>query len=762
MNRILSSPALSRSSMASRMRLAEIIRLCLLVSLLPDGNPALAGKEVSFRSDVLPILSTHCFECHGPDPDSRQGGFRLDQRESALADTGDTPGIRPGFPERSAMIQRILSSDPDQRMPPPESGRRLNPAEINQLRTWIEAGAKYERHWAYEPVSRIQSEGEATTGTREIDRLLKEQLDVNGLQFATEVSRRVLIRRATFDLTGLPPTWQEVRDFEMDTRPDAFEHLIDRLLASPRYGERWGRYWLDLARYADTHGGGAIGFTRFPFSYTYRDYVIRAFNDDLPYDKFLIEQIAADQLDRPETDPSLAALGFLTVGRQYRNQHDVIDDRIDVVTRGVLGLTVACARCHDHKYDAISTKDYYSLYATFGSSRAEELLPEIGDQEPSEALDSYRAELARRQRKRNETRREQNVIMRNRLRMQVGMYLREIVKGTPEQDLSSAFLSFRTDDMRPLILERWRNYLRQMPHDEPVFGPWQQLASLPAEKFKLDAPELITGWVEQNGTDGKATGEAPLNSTTPRWNPRVLEFLQAAAPTTMLEVADAYGKLFATVQREWLTSLLEAAEEAAPEGSVVPDLDARHGSINSAVNRQIRRHLHADGTPTVMSDEMSETQLNRTVRDHVRGLSSSIHELHLNSPGSPPRAMSLRENPNPEPFHVLVRGNPLDRGSVVKPRFLVALTKGDPEIFADGQRRLGLARALVDPSNPLTRRVIVNWVWQKHFGLGLVRTPDDFGIRGEAPTHPALLDHLAELLRHDSTMKRFQGPMIMP
>ena len=258
------------------------------------------------------------------------------------------------------------------------------------------------------------------------------------------------------------------------------------MLESPRYGERWGRHWLDIARYADTHGGAAIGFTQFPFSYTYRDYVINAFNSDTPYDRFVTEQIAADQLGLEANDPKLAALGFLTVGMQYRNRHDTIDDQIDVITRGLQGLTVACARCHDHKFDAIPTKDYYALYATLASSESPEMLPIVGEQ-TGKPFEDYQRALDAAQLECDDFARDQTEVMRGRLRMQVGMYLRELAKGTPEQDTSTAFLSYRTDDIRPLVLERWRAFLAKISDDDPVFGPWRQLSRVDAADFAAQA-----------------------------------------------------------------------------------------------------------------------------------------------------------------------------------------------------------------------------------------------------------------------------------
>ncbi|MBI1314206.1 DUF1553 domain-containing protein, partial [bacterium] len=544
-------------------------------------------------------------------------------------------------------------------------------------------------------------------------------------------------------------TWEEVVAFENDNSPDAFAEVVDRLLDSPRYGERWGRHWLDIARYADTHGGSAIGFTKFPFSYTYRDYVIRSLNEDVPYDRFVTEQLAADQMGLEENAPALAGLGFLTVGMQFRNPHDTIDDQIDVVTRGLLGLTVACARCHDHKFDPLPTEDYYSLYATLASSSEPDLLPLIGQPKDTPQYRGYQGELDKRQISYGDMAREQSEVMRGRLRMQVGLYLRELAKETPEQDLSAAFLSYRTDDIRPLVLNRWRDYLVKMSADDPVFGPWIRLRELKTDGFADATKTLIETLVKENGNLSKQPAPQNLSESTPRWNPRVLDAISKKQPQSLLDAAEAYGELFATVQREWLQALLAASLEASSPDKVVPDEDARHADINSAVSRQLRRHLYEPGTPTAMPDELAVTLLNRTVRDNLNGRKGSIHNLHLSSPGSPPRAMALIEQEEPGEFHVFRRGNPIDRGDLVEARFIRKLSDKNAKPFPAGKRRLGLARAIVDPPNSLTRRVLVNWVWQHHFGRGIVRTPDDFGTHGEPPTHPQLLDWLASVFLDD-------------
>ena len=714
------------------------------------------ADEIDFGQDVLPLLSENCFHCHGPDAEERRADLRLDNFE------GVSDVLDPENPESSELIARINSTDPDEVMPPPDSGKSLSSAQRETLREWIASGATYEAHWAFQPIAEP-----AIPKTRddprltEIDRFIVAALEERGLSLSDPVSKAQLIRRATFDLTGLPPTWSEVETFVNDASPDAFSRVIDRLLTSDAYGERWGRHWLDLARYADTHGGSAIGFKRFPFSYTYRDYVIAAFNADLPYDRFILEQLAADQLKLDQNDPALAALGFLTVGRQYRNIHDRLDDQIDVISRGLLGLTVSCARCHDHKFDPIPTADYYSLHATLASSRVPGQLPLVGD-DPVE--ESYATDLEKREHQRDDIVREQGQVFRGRLRMQVGMYLKELASGVPEQDTSTTFLSYRTEDLRPVILERWRAYLNGLNEEDPVFGPWHQASKLNEAEYQKQCSDLVENLIKANGDPEKFKAEHTFATTPPRWNPRILDALEKKKPASFIEVAEVYGEVFVEAHRQWLTGLLEASIEASPHGELVKDQDPKHRAINSAIDRQLRHHLYAPGTPTDLPllEGRNTMMLNRGVRDKVNGTVAAIHNLELTAK-APPRAMVLEESSQDDnKAFVFLRGNPVQRGDRVEPKFLSAISPKDAPAFSPGKRRLDLARAIVDPDNPLTRRVFVNWVWQHHFGRGLVRTADDFGTRGDPPSHPELLDYLAtKLLEDDWSIKKLHRRIML-
>ena len=345
--------------------------LCGALIVVPCRTPA--DSPVSFNQNVSPILSKHCLECHGPDANQRKAGLRLDRFEAATSPRLAKPAaILPGDPAASLLIQRITSDDPDKRMPPAENSAPLSEADTATLKAWIAQGASYERHWAFQPVASPQPPEvrDRAWPSRPMDRFILAKLEAVGLEPAKRADRHTLIRRAYLDLIGLPPTPEEVTAFVRDTSPHAWPRVVERLLALPAYGERWGRHWLDVVRYADSNGSDENH--AYPHAHHYRNYVIDALNRDLPYDAFLHEQLAGDLLDanenRQPAATAMTATGFLSIGTKIlaeqdpvKKRADIIDEQIDTFGRAILGLTLACARCHDHKFDPIPSRDYYSL-----------------------------------------------------------------------------------------------------------------------------------------------------------------------------------------------------------------------------------------------------------------------------------------------------------------------------------------------------------------------------------------------------------------
>ena len=560
---------------------------------------------------------------------------------------------------------------------------------------WMVAatGVEASDHWAYQPVTRtsVPSVGNFSWPSGAMDHFILAKLRENGMRPARRANRRILIRRVTLDLTGLPPTSGEVDRFVADDSPGAYRRVVERLLASPRFGERWGRHWLDLARYADTKGYLAGNQARlFTHSYTYRDYVIDAFNADLPYDRFIIQQVAADKLDLGTDKRPLAAMGFLTLGRRFlNNPHDIIDDRIDVVSRGFMGLTVGCARCHEHKYDPIPMADYYSLYGVFASSHEPGDKPFI-----SEAIDPIQRAAFERERKRREDnlnnyQREQYARIREQVKQQTGDYIWAAHRSAkvPAAKLDELARKAKLD---PDLTRRWMRHLtKRRESDDPVFATWFVLAKLDAKSF---------GEQGRAALDGESLDKA---------HPAVRAALQDA--DSLEAVAKALGQL-----------LYEAGEDQP----------------------KLREVVYSDTSPAKLSDGDVMRVMEVKGREGIRSRRRKFDELEGEHPGAPNRAMVLLDNAQPHNPRIFLRGNPGSKGVAVPRRFLAVLSGKERRPFEGGSGRLEMARAIADPQNPLTTRVMVNRVWQRLFGSGLVKTPSDFGVRAEPPSHPKLLDFL--------------------
>ncbi len=501
--------------------------------------------------------------------------------------------------------------------------------------------------------------------------------------------RRTLIRRATYDLIGLPPTQAEIADFSNDPTPNAFEKVVDRLLASPQYGVRWGRHWMDVARYADTSDGP----DRFAFSYTYRDWVIRAFNEDMPFDQFARKQIAADLLT-PTDQKDLAALGFITLGRSVpKGEHDMIDDRIDAITRGFLGMTVTCARCHDHKFDPIPTRDYYSFYGIIANSTEPVEYPLLlAEDSTSPLVHQYRQGMERRQEILDEfrTKRHGELVAEFRQASWISRYLLGAQQAIAMDNAEIEALS-RDKDFNLYMLRRWREYLRAArDRRDPVFTLWNAFA---AAQVQQPVPEGA--------------------------NSELKKAVAANPPGSMDDLAKIYGEVLAKFD--------------SPAVNPNPEDEA------------LRLVLRGDGTPTnVPLEDFVEIRGDGGDDNILGGLKGAIRqwEVEFSYRGLTPRAMALQESAKLIPAHVFLRGNPNNPGVETPPHFLSALDTSQRP-FTHGSGRLDLANAVADRNNPVTARVIVNRVWQWHFGRGIVASPSDFGTRGELPTHPELLDYLA-------------------
>jgi mono/diheme cytochrome c family protein len=696
-----------------------------------------ADQTEFFEQKIRPVFAEHCYACHSEKAEKVKGGLRLDTREALLKGGSSGPIIVPGDVKESPLIKAIRYADPDLQMPP--KGKKLSAEQIADLEAWVKMGAPdprgssgpmpltdiaeaRARHWAFQPVTKpvLPAIKKKRWVQTPVDAFVLAKLEQKKIKPAPPADRRTLVRRVTYDLIGLPPTPEEVEGFVKDKRPDAYAQLVDRLLASPHYGERWGRYWLDVARYADTKGYLAGGEERrYPFSYTYRDYVVRAFNKDKPYDQFLIEQIAADRLPLGEDKSTLSAMGFLTLGRRFlNNQNDIIDDRLDVVTRGTLGLTVTCARCHDHKFDPIPQKDYYALHGVFASSEEPAEQPLLRPLRDSPEYQDYLKEKAKIEVEMEEFKDKEIAKFIEELRQNVGDYL----LGAREAKLGEDAAKFETFAIErkliPAVLRRWINELEaRSKKPDPIFTPWFELSKLAEPDFSTNAKPLL----------------AKFSADSASVNPAVAKTIADRAPESLKQVAEAYTKLFREIDADWKTNLTVAANEKKPAPTGLPNPD----------HEALRQALYADGASANPPKDEVRTIHARRLGEGAAPYRNRIEALSWTHPGVPLRAIALADRANPGNSHVFLRGNPGSPGAEAPRRFLEVLSEPNTPPFTNSSGRLELARAIASGDNPLTARVYVNRVWLHHFGEGLVRTPGDFGVRTEAPVQRELLDYLA-------------------
>jgi hypothetical protein len=768
----------------------------LLTCSLPPAVARDSDEDVHFfEARVRPVLFEHCYPCHSARAEKLKAGLRLDSRSNMLQGGETGPAIVPEQPDQSLLIRAISYQDPDLQMPPRS---RLSPAIIEDFRHWIRRGAiwphagpvssnrpagfdleaRRARHWAWHPVRRPPvpigafPESEPIT---DIDRFLLARLSVAGIKPSPVAPPRVLFRRASFALTGLPPTPAEVRAFLDDDHPDAWARAIDRLLASPHFGERWARHWLDKVRYAETMGHefdyAVLGAWR------YRDYVVDAFNADVPYDQFAREQMAGDLLPRPRLHPEngtnaslLGTLQFWFAQQVHspvdvrQHQSELIDNQIDVVTKAFLALTVSCARCHDHKFDAISTRDYYALHGILSSSR-----PSI------RAVDNPHA---------RRTKGREIIALRDRARRALAAELLEAFADDPEKSLptpeTSGRIVLRSDERR-LCLDDGFAAGEAFSFDA---APAAQPVISDSGPVRLVRP----GWLDSGslapqfqGTFQTATFTLEDRFIHIRLAGQGSRFSLALEGFTLIR-SPIYGSLRRAVRDgkpHWVTldaamwkgrhAWLEFTDISAPDpASELPE-SARSPLGWIAVGDVV---ISPHPTPPALEPVVPPADHRRIIElwrdapdqlspDQILWLAAAIETRQLNprpdlatewaavacSIQPPVLAGVISEGTGiDEP--VFIRGNHRTPGAPVPRRFLEAISSGPgPAEYKKGSGRLALARAISHPENPLFARVAVNWVWSHLFGRGLVASVDNFGELGEAPTHPELLDWLADEFR---------------
>jgi hypothetical protein len=758
--------------------------------------PKLTAVQTEFfESKVRPVLVENCYKCHSAGAEKIKGGLLLDTRDGVLKGGDTGPVVVPGKPDESLLIKAVRYTDKDLQMPPAD--KKLPDNLIAVLEQWVRMGApdprsepatakatygadmeKARQHWAYKPVVKpsVPAISESVTsrsvisnrfGTVErplntdslitdysnpIDAFILAKLVEKGLAPSPRADKVTLLRRGTFDLHGLPPTEKEVDDFLADHSPEAYAKVIDRLLASPRYGERWGRHWLDLAKYAETKGRSDNGRDmRYFWAWTYRDWVIRSLNEDLPYDQFLLRQIAADKLNL-EDKREMAALGFLTLGNRFGNNlNDIIDDRIDLVGKATMGLTLGCARCHDHKFDPVPTKDYYSLHGVFNSCNEPREGPPLTETKDTPAYRDFQKQLAAREAAldgfREKIERELAVSWRDKTAEYL-MALHDHKKAGNGVALD-AFVQKR--GLSGGRARAWNAYLQnRLNRHHAIWTPWAAFAALPEKDFATKGRELAAKF------NANADKSKPIN-------PHVAK-LFVTPPANLAQVAARYESLFVRVAKDW--DAQAAAHEArvksaATSGSTPPDTPKGFPDKDL---EDIREIVATSKGPIFINDQVVRNfiEQDNNLRNQQNNLIRAINDVKAGHPGSPARAHVLLDNDRPKDSYVMIKGNAGNRGPVVPRQAPEIITGPNRQAFKEGSGRLEFAQLIVSKDNPLTARVLVNRVWLHHFGDGLVPTPDDFGVRSEAPTQAELLDYLAARFVEDGwSLKKLHRLMML-
>ena len=760
------------------MRLSKV-RLGLWVLLAPWSvlGAAFGAEPLDFNRDIRPILSNHCFQCHGPDEGTREAELRLDRRADAIKPRDTHPAITPSSPDASELMLRIQASDPADAMPPPEFGKPLTDEQKQLLKQWIAEGAPYAGHWAFQPLKLPEIPGESSGKVRNaIDLFVQARLRPHELTPSSPAKRTTLIRRVHLDLLGLPPDWSEVQRFVNDDRPGAYSRMVDRALASPRLGERWGRHWLDQARYADSHGYTNDNERSI---WPYRDWVIGAFNRDLPFDQFTIQQLAGDLLPDPTLQQRVAT-GFHrntlinseggTKTDQFRDEQ--VKDRVDTTGLVWMGLTVGCAKCHAHKFDPISQQEYYQLYAFFNSTAdANSVTPTLDV--PSAIQTRRLASLA-----------EQKQQLTDRL------------ANDPDRDERQS---------------QWETQVQQATGSERSDFPWTVVElsgkSLQGSSLRSQKDEsLLVSGEPQKEEEFHATARSPLtkirsvrlealvDDSLPKRGPGrsgdgsfvLSEFWFRTGDGRELRFSEGYAEH--SEQSHDVSLAIDNKQDTgwaigkSPEGAlnqnrtawfVLPkpleveldhaltfkmqfhDEDAARslGRFRISISEQtwIDKPTPAQLAPIAKlpradRSKNQQAKLDKAflaqdpilgpIQRQLQQVTEDLESLRRSLPST----MVLAELEQPRPTHVQVRGDFLRTADAVEPATPAALPTMES---AESLNRLDLANWLMDPRHPLTARVRVNRIWMRLFGRGLVATENDFGVQGTLPTHPELLDWLA-------------------
>jgi hypothetical protein len=779
------------------------------------GQQPAAPPPLSFNRDIRPILANNCFTCHGPDENKRETDFHFDTKDGMFLEEGI---VVPGQAAKSVLVKKITEPDPKDRMPPPDSGHALTETQIGLLKRWIDEGARWDTHWAYTAASATEPPAPARQDwvRTPIDRFILARLEREGLRPSPEADKATLLRRLSYDLTGLPPTPAEVDAFLADKSPDAYEKRVDALLASPHYGERMAMPWLDAARYADTHG---YHIDSLRGMWHWRDWVINAFNRNLPFDQFVIEQIAGDLLPDATRDQKIAS-GFNrnhminfeggAIADEY--QVEYVIDRVEATSSTFMGLTMGCARCHSHKFDPITHKEFYQFFAFFNSVPELGLDGRTGNAAPILPLPSH-AQQARLDNLTAAIRTREAALADDVVKPLQTEWEKRVTESVPPIDGNGPAAHYELDGSFSDISGRYQH--GRTLAGEPTFDAGQigRAASFDGDvevsfgnigAFERTDPFTLAVWLRGRGnlpmagfqkfagTDKRHGFEWMFDDIVlvdiQKWAARLTVSVVGDAPASALQIRSrerltlgdwyhvvmAYdgsgkaaglrlylnGKPLATeVVRDALTGSTrsDAALRVGSQTTGPPfrgqldDLRVYSRLLAPTEIEQLALHYRARAVLSGVTGRRTRDEA-AYVRDYfltygapeaLRSANAELKTLRLERTDlqkTIPSAMVMAEMKTPRDTFVLARGDYRNQTEKVQPgvpSMLPPLPEGAP------LNRLTLAKWLVDPKHPLTARVAVNRFWQTYFGTGIVKTQEDFGVQGEAPVHPELLDWLA-------------------
>jgi mono/diheme cytochrome c family protein len=734
-----------------------------------------AGTPEFFENHVRPILANNCFGCH---TNSQLGGLRLDTLEGMKKGGKRGPSIVVGDPDKSLLITAVKQTDDALKMP---YGSKLKASEIADLEAWVKAGAawpantaaavtaskdgKYvispERRnfWSFLPLKTpaTPTVKDAKWSKTDIDKFVLAKLEQEGIHPVGQANKHDLLRRAYLDLTGLPPNPEDYAAFEKDATPDAFAKVVDKLLASPHYGERWGRIWLDVARYGEDDyrslNPNPKGYRPYPNAWAYRDWVVRAFNDDLPYDQFVKAQLAGDLLDPKTRYKTLPATGFLGLGPWYYDngsnevtRADERHDRVDAVTRGFLGMTVQCARCHDHKYDPIPQTDYYALAGVFYNTIYEEY-----PQAPKKVIEAYiknENEMDEKQKILQETQQTISAELSRVLAMQTSNYLMGVweVTGKQKKEMSQVVNDRKLDYE---LLDRWVKYMARPTDKYHNKDDWQALMKKPnaaqpevkklADRFQQ---EIIDVEVAKNAMDeeNRVITDKDVDGTKPK--------KRTNKPSNFVSNKDFNPG-----------ALLRLKSLPEDQTNFYTEIFVRELKDSDDPNAMMPGRM---GNPGVLAFRgwSLESRIGAESQARLKSLQDDLDALKKKVEPSYPFIHGVKDAETPVNIQLALRGNPETLGDEVPRHFLSIFSQGDPVAFNQGSGRLQLAEEIL--KQPIAMRVIVNRIWKGDFGTGIVDTPSNFGFGGERPTNPELLEYLAnEFVRNGMSIKKLQREIML-